>query len=644
VIGASPRRTGRRLLLLLLVLLIMAAAAWHYWTIASSLLGARDDLLSLQERLDRVGFKLENGDIQASREDLRSASDNIERARDHLRFDPLVRLAGFVPKLDDQVEATDGLLDIAEDLAEVGLLATVAGEKAIAVRDGSDGSVPLTQSLVDLLERTDPEVIQMGELLKGIIERRLELGDPALLPPLARIMDRLDEELPQLGVVFEQAHEARAVLPALLGFNGGRQYLVFALNNGELLPGGGIITVAGLMPVADGVNTALDFDDGTLWGPAAEAMGIRYIPPPPPLQRYLLRDYTWNLLTSPWEPDFPTWSQQAREMYELVYGQKQIDGMIAVDLVVLDRLLAVTGPITLDVPGFGPAAFRTGDAILQLEGLTRAAFEPFTPGGVEPNRKDIVGTLAQRLIAELQRLPASKWADAVDALRHLGEQRHIQVFSYDPREQTLLRDVAWDGSVRPGRDDFVQFNDASVMSTKLNLIMEVGGTYRVDVSELGEARHELALTYRNPLPEWEKGRDPKFVYNLMLGGLYGGYLRVFTGRGVSGQEVDLDGQPASVEDIGSAATADWFGAFLPVPSGATRSVTFRWRSHPPAASGREGYRLTVQKQAGGAPICLDLQVTRDGKPARSLLVEGGLRDEEGRICLVSDLRIAAAFD
>lgn len=615
---------------------LVVLAGWHYWTLYSSLAHARDELLSAQARLSDVGLNLSQGDIAVAREQLRSAHEDLGRARDHLRWDPIARGARALPWSGSQVKALDQLLEIADLLVQIGDGATDAGMKAVTLRDNPPAGQPLTRSLVDLLDDTGPDIDRVDELTGRLVALRLEMGDARLLPPLDSARRRLDRELPRLANAIEQARQSRSLLPAFLGFAGDRKYLVLALNSGELLPGGGLVTTAGVLPVNQGVNGRLEFTDSTTWKTQWEAKGGAYIEPPGPLKRYLLRDFTWNLLVSNWTPDFPTWSQQALEFYELVHGPQDVNGVVAVDLVVLQRLLAVTGPKTLDVAGAGPITFDADNAIILLEQLTRQAFEP------TDDRKSVVGELANVIIADLLRLPSGKWATAVDVMRRLGEERHIQILSFDPQEQTIIRDVRWDGRIETPRGDFVEMNEASVLSTKLNLLIKPDAEYHVDVSALGDARHDLELRYHNSLPEWAAGKDPKLVQQLFLNGLYGGYLRLFGPSGLANEEVTMDGQPWGIEDRGADSGKHWFGAFMTLPPGASHVVAFHW-TVALATTSPGAYDLYIQKQPGTDGMCFALSVTREGVPAREVTVSGGTRDGKGRVCLTTDVRVHARF-
>lgn len=617
--------------------LIVALTAWHYITLYTSLVAAKDDLLSVKEELSRAGFEAEQRDIDQARAGLRSADRNLRTAHNHYRFDPALKVASWLPGVGPQVDAAGQLIDIARTLTELGATAAIAAQRAIDLREDDQRTAPLAQSLVDLLDESRPDIARIAELVDLAVSQRLDLGDRSLWGPLNNARRQLDEDLPGLAEGVDELQQAADVLPGFLGFEGERRYLILALNNGELLPGGGLVTAAGVVTVENGQNGPIDFIDSTTWLPEAQALGIPYIEPPGPLKRYLLRDYSWNLLVSNWDPDFPTWSRQALEFFELVHGPQDVDGIVAVDLVVLEQLLTVTGPKTLDVPDRGLVELTPLNAVLELERMTRPAYIVDAE-----DRKSIIGDLAELLISDLQQLAPQRWADAIRTVRRMGDGRHIQLFSFDPAEQALLRAIEWDGRLHEPREDYLHFNEASVLSTKLNLIIHPTGTLTIDITELGDVNHELRLSYQNDLEGWARDKDEDLVQKLMLGGLYGGYLRLFANPGMTGIAVEVDGRPGNIEDTGREETADWFGTLIDVGPGETREVAFRWRTTPALRRSSE-YALHIQKQPGTVLVCLALNISRAGERPRELKVEGGTLNAEGRWCLSSDIRVTARF-
>jgi hypothetical protein len=234
------------------------------------------------------------------------------------------------------------------------------------------------------------------------------------------------------------------------------------------------------------------------------------------------------------EPSPP--AQQAGD--ELVHGEQNVDGIVGIDLEVLRRLLAITGPRTLEVQGYGAITFTPDNAVLELERLTRQSFDQ------SEDRKSVIGDLAHVLLQDIVHVPSDRWDELFDVVRGLGDERHIQLLSFDEKERALVRDAGWSGELLTTASDYLHFNEASLNSTKLNLLIQPEGEYSIDLSALGDARHTLNLHYANTLPEWQKGKDPKLVRQLMLDGMYGGYLRVFGPASAVGWAAMNNGAPS----------------------------------------------------------------------------------------------------
>ena len=249
------------------------------------------------------------------------------------------------------------------------------------------------------------------------------------------------------------------------------------------------------------------------------------------------------------------------------------------------------------------------------------------------------------LFDDLRTLPPEQWVDAIETFRRLGEGRYIQALAFDPHEQTVLRDVRWDGRIESPAGDYLQFNEANVSPTKLNLVIKPEGTWSVDLDELGNAHHELTLAYWNTLPEWRIGKDQDLVDMLMLAdGHYGGYLRVFAPPGAIAVTAEIDRAATAIADRGNEQGKDWFGVFLPLPAGIQRAVTLRWTVPLATTSANaSSYDLYLQKQPGAATLCLAFHVTRAGQAPTTFAIDGGRIDEQGRLCLETDARLRASW-
>ena len=131
------------------------------------------------------------------------------------------------------------------------------------------------------------------------------------------------------------------------------------------------------------------------------------------------------------------------------------------------------------------------------------------------------------------------------------------------------------------------------------------------LDELGNAHTEVSLHYENDLASWESGRDPELVWRLMLDGVYGGYLRLFTKHASRPLSAQIDGVESGLSEIGEESGKTVFGRFFSLPKGANRDLFFSYVT--PAIVDFEGdsaeYRLLIQKQPGTGAIPLRVRLS-----------------------------------
>jgi hypothetical protein len=105
------------------------------------------------------------------------------------------------------------------------------------------------------------------------------------------------------------------------------------------------------------------------------------------------------------------------------------------------------------------------------------------------------------------------------------------------------------GALEARDGDYFMLVDASVNSTKLNIVLDQRIDLTIGLDAQGNAEHEATVTYRNNLPIWAQGRDPQLVRRLMLDGLYGGYVRLLV---PPGSQSGRDEIPGGAVDEGHA--------------------------------------------------------------------------------------------
>lgn len=631
---AEPPPRRARLVLWVGVVIVTASGIYVIVTAVRAVLVYRDvveakaSLLAVEAALRQEGLSVSDSTLATAESEALAARSEFRSAERFLEGEPLVWLARRLPWLGSQVEAATELAGIGYEGSEIGL----AGIEVLRVFNamGEEGEGTLGERTVAFLEAVRPQMTTMEERLASIQARRSAL-DGHLLPPLADLVAEVDRRLPYLDDSLKRYRSGDAVAAELLGYRGPRTYLVLGQDNTELMPGGGLIGVYGLITLDRGRLRESVFADAgeVIEGWQIEQEG-QYVEPPGPLKRYLLRDWSWNFGVSNWSPDFPTAARQALFFFE-GGGGLPVDGVIALDFMTLEGLLAVLEPMTIADYGVTVSAGSVTEVTLIR---TRTVVRP------GENKHAFAQAVASQVLDGALAGGHEKWTPLLETLERLAAEKHVTLYARDPALQGHLRELGWTGEVLDGPGDYLQVVEASVHSTKLNLVVEQRAEVEVRLDAEGAARNRVTLYYENGLASWAEGRDPALVYDLMLSGFYGDYVRLLAPPQARLEEVTLNGQEVGIEEIALEAGKASFGRYLPLPSGARATLGFSYEV--PAAVTVSGgvyeYRLLIQKQAGVRAMPLEISISLpEGASLRSVDLDG--RRLEGQLS-----RIEAELD
>lgn len=615
---ASPMRHRRRYALLAVALLAIIGAGvegMRAWQTIGDVNDGRGALQAGQDVIEGERLDATPNDLRIARAEFDAARSHFASASDRLRNDVAVRLIRKLPLAGGQVDAAVEMARIGESAAVIGLEGVDLAAEVERIR--ADDKSTLTEKTMVVFDAADPRIANIEASLADVDERRAAIGERSLLPPMRSAIDELDERRQTLVDFLEEYRRARAFAPEFLGFEGERTYLIMAQNEAELLPGGGLVSVAGVLRLNQGRIEELEFRDAVQFGEEWMDRTNAYVEPPRPLKQYLLKDTSWNLLVSNWSPDFSTSAATAQQFFEMGGGPK-VDGVIGLNVHTLEELLAVTGPVYLEDFDLTVDADNAFDL---TEAHTRIAFEP-----QGDRKKEFIAVLADQVLDRVLHPAPGTWSPLLDTLRELGDERDLQLFSYDARMQSLIREFGWDGEVEPVEGaDYLMLVDASVHSTKLNAVLDQDVDVEVRLDRDGNATTTVTVDYFNDLATWERGRDPELVEKLMLGGQYGGYLRLYTSPGSAITSVKYHEQEVGLEEVSRENGLRVFGRFFALPRDTKEKLVFTYTTPGVATFDGAGMRYTLQvaKQSGTAIDEFRVRVIApDGMRATSSLLDG----------------------
>ncbi len=418
---------------------------------------------------------------------------------------------------------------------------------------------------------------------------------------LPRIVSaKLDDLLP----IFLPLQNTIDALPAIVGFEEKRTYLVLFQNNMELRPGGGFIGSYGIVTMDKG--RVKDFTVHDVYD--ADGRLTAHIEPPFGLRRYLGSSH-WFLRDSNFSIDFPQNARQATTFLQLETGQA-VDGVVAVDTTFLQNILSASGPVT--VPDYKEVVTAEN---FYLRTQTHAE-KDFFPGSTQ--KKDFLRSLLTALEEKLNHKEGVNFQQLISKIGESIREKHMLFVFADTATQQLFTVNNLSGALLDIREekndtylDFFGVIDANVGANKTNYYLKRSIDHNVVWSIDGKLTTTVTVTYENT-----SKKDSPF------GGDYKNYVRFAVPRDVQVQHIAINGVKqttvAAVTDP-TVFTADDFdmpkeleventreqgkdiiGFLLLVPSGKSKTVTLTYESfntidpRDPAFS----YDLRLFKQPG----------------------------------------------
>ncbi len=608
--GPSPRRRARFSRRAALVILAIAAvllvggvalAAFRYLPALDEARALRTDLETMVDRVREVGMGVDRATMDALDADEASARGRLDGLESLLAGDPLVRLARAIPLTSANVRGADSVVAAAGDLLDAVGEGLAIGRQFVDIREAQaadPGTASALSQLVELMATSRDRAVSADASVASA-RQRLAAAPDGMIGQVESVRDAMQTRIEEYGPLLDAYVEASARLPAILGWDGPRRYLVLTQDPAELRPAGGYIGSFGIIAFDKGRITERRFRDIVTLDYTND---YPFVQPPQELADYLLGPtQSWQLADAGWSPDFPTSAREALRLYTNESGDARIDGVLAMTTYTIDELLKVTGPLA--VPDYD-VTIASGETTLKVLQLTRAAS---TPGA---DRKAFLSAFADRLIASLLALPSEKWGDLLGAADSFVNGRLLLAWFPDPADQELVAASGFGGAVRQDPGDYLFPVDSNVSPvSKLNAWTTRTMDLSVQIDPVGNARSTLAVTWENRV-DTPDGAPYRAMTNVG-GDTLGMYFRLLVPERsrveeVSGGSLTPVNAPAVVEDeVGRMA----IGTYLQIPPGQT-SLRYTWTSPYAATTDAAGgaYRLTIQAQPGMLPGPLALTI------------------------------------
>ncbi len=350
-------------------------------------------------------------------------------------------------------------------------------------------------ALVEVLARSCDQAAEEAGGLPPLPSRRFAV------PPLRWVRSTVADEQGDASIRLADASRQAEALRGLL--RGPRRILVLGANNAEMLSGGGLVGSVAIAEVQDGAVRL---------GPFTQSSDLVLVKPGPvPLtttQNQLWATmgfgYDFRGVTAP--SDFTQAGAVAAAMAERI-GLGRVDGVVMVDVVGLQALMAVTGPVQVDdlTIDFQNAA----DQLLYRNYLRFAELGP----AVRAQRAELQGQVGQAVFQALDERPTDLGL-LFTVLKNMVQSRRLMGWSADPEEQLL-----WQRSGAAGELDTegLQISLVNRSGNKLDYHLRPAVAVSSRRAPGGERRVRLEITTanlpRSPTSPALEGTSPGQHYN-----------------------------------------------------------------------------------------------------------------------------------
>lgn len=340
-----------------------------------------------------------------------------------LTADPIWAAAERLPWIGPQLGAFSTVTASADELLSGAVLPLATAAKNLSV----DALRPVggridASSLADLAGPATEAETRASDAARNVnaIDRTPLVG------VAASAVEKTGELLDQSATAIDALSGAARLLPGMLGQDGERNYLLLVQNNAEWRSLGGITGTGILIRTDHGAVSLVDTQSaGAIVRDLREPVTTL---PDEVVDIYGTRPgrYFHNLTQI---PDFSIDGPLAREMYRTKTGLN-VDGVIAVDPVLLSYVLEATGPVTLP----SGEKLNAGNASRIL--MNEVYFRYTDPSAQDAFFAAATGAVFQALIDGRGSAPS-----LISALYRAGEQHRLYMWSADPSDQAILADT-----------------------------------------------------------------------------------------------------------------------------------------------------------------------------------------------------------
>ncbi|MBD8218534.1 DUF4012 domain-containing protein [Microbacterium sp. CFBP 13617] len=354
--------------------------------------------------------------------ELTSLADEASAAKE-LTSGPVWDLACLTPWIGPQLAAFHTVTSSTDELMNDSVLPLAKAAGGVSM----DGLRPVGGRLEPGVLSALVEPAQTAaESAKAAAKAVHDIDRTPLVGVLVKAVDQAGDVFTQSATFIDALSRTSQLLPDMLGQNGERNYLILVQNNAEWRSLGGISGSAILLRTNNGAvslgatQSATELSRDTTQPVVDLPAGITEIYGTKPAR------YFHNLTQI---PDFSIDGALAHDFFQAKTGVA-VDGVLAIDPVVLSYMLSATGPVTLP----DGEQLAANDAVSLL---MNGVYERYP----DPAQQDAFFAAATGAVFQAFLEGRGSASGFISALSRAGDEHRLLMWSADPGEQSILADT-----------------------------------------------------------------------------------------------------------------------------------------------------------------------------------------------------------
>lgn len=403
------------------------------------------------EKLFSAKTFLEEQNVPQAQTAFTEASSNFLKAQQDLSavHSFLFEVASYVPNKSVRLASTGRHLLSAGQLS-----AQLGGElsQALVLPAGQEANV--SNFLNNFLAHAKPAL----PIAKNL-EKEMSKIDKSALPEnyQEQFLD-FSDKVRFLSQSLDEAIKLASEANIFLGEKIDKRYMLVFQNNTEKRGPGGFIGSFALVDIRRGQITRLTVPKGGTYD--TEAGLTHLVAAPEPLR---LLNPRWHFWDANWWPDWPTSAKKLMWFYENSNGPS-VDGVISLTPTVIERALAIIGPIDMT---------KDYGVVITSENfwtVTQTFAEQKPDVTKEP--KKIISDLINRILEELpKRLTPEKTIALIALMEKNLNEKQVMAYFEDPILESSTNRFGWGGNIEKTSGDYLLVANTNIGGQKTDKVI-----------------------------------------------------------------------------------------------------------------------------------------------------------------------------